>query len=82
MEKGPGLAALVGHGWRLASLAGLRLGALYSRFDPRPWAGPTLATLVRNRPRSEDLFAKRSSVSGKRPSLAALVGHRRGGWPI
>ncbi len=34
MEKGPGLAALVGHGWRLASLAGLRLGALYSRFDP------------------------------------------------
>ena len=39
--------------------------------------GPTLATLIR--PRSEDLFAKRSSVSGKTPGLAALVGHE-GRW--
>ena len=37
--------------------------------------GPTLATLVR--PRSEALFAKRSSVTGKskRPGLATLIGH-------
>ena len=44
-----------------------------------PKGGPrqTLATLVR--PRSEDLLAiceKRSSVSGERPGLAALVGPR------
>ena len=37
--------------------------------------GPTLATLVR--PRSEALFAKRSSVTGKskRPGLATWIGH-------
>ena len=48
----------------------------FSRLDPR-LRRPTLATLVR--PRSEDLFAKRSSVSGKGPGLAALVG-QEGRW--
>ena len=48
----------------------------FSRFDLAR-GGPNLATLVR--PRSEDLFAKRSSVTGKTPGLAALVGHQ-GRW--
>ena len=38
-----------------------------------------IATLVR--PRSEDLFAKRSSISGKSPDSAALVG-LEGRWAV
>ena len=34
---------------------------------------------VMSEDRSEDLFAKKSSVKGKRPGLAALVGHE-GRW--
>ena len=52
----------------------------FSRFDPRPGRPQSTRgsrTLVR--PWSEDLFAKRSSLTGKRPGLAALVG-REGRW--
>ena len=45
--------------------------------DLKPRPGPARAHF--SRPRSEDLFAKTSSVSGIRPGLAALVGHEAEG---
>ena len=45
--------------------------------DLKPRPGPARAHF--SRPRSEDLFARTSSVSGIRPGLAALVGHEAEG---